>query len=189
MVAWPGLERQLADAAEIVDSAIADGVSQGGDITVYGYLIPRPMQLPEPPGRLGPLKGRVELVLPSAPETVRRARRLVQMIAAKLHLAESERYDYAVATGEALTNAMKHGSPGGRRDAVGLRVSLYEHGLATQVRDGGAWAGDAARREAPAVDGRGLQIMKALVDDVCVEAVQDGTVVTLAKRENGKPRA
>ena len=88
-----------------------------------------------------------------------------------------------LAAGEALCNAIEHGSPGDGRVAV--QVVIAPPGATLVVTDEGR-SGRAPRIDLAApppppssVRGRGIPIMRALADDIRVEAVGAGTRLTL----------
>jgi serine/threonine-protein kinase RsbW len=94
--------------------------------------------------------------------------------------------DVVLATSEAIANAAEHGS--GRRagERVHLRVLVEQDRrggaeVVVRVADTGRW-----RPPTPSAErGRGLQIVRALVDDVVVET-GDGTTVLLRRRLGGE---
>lgn len=89
--------------------------------------------------------------------------------------------DILVAASEACTNAMRHGGPARRYEVV---VSIADAYCVLKVVDRGAGF-DPERVPAAEPDdetGRGIELMRALVDDVSVDTVPDhGTVVYLQK--------
>lgn len=92
-----------------------------------------------------------------------------------------------LAAGEALSNALEHGSPGGPRDCIGLSVTAEPSGVTIEVLDQGpGFSCDPARIPAPdplALRGRGIPLMVALMDDVEIcRRAGGGTRVTLRKR-------
>lgn len=92
--------------------------------------------------------------------------------------------DILIATSEACTNALHHGGPD-RRYEVG--VSIGETRCVLKVVDRGAGFDPGSIGPAPedAESGRGLELMRALVDDVSVDSAPDsGTVVYLQKHLN-----
>jgi anti-sigma regulatory factor (Ser/Thr protein kinase) len=78
--------------------------------------------------------------------------------------------------GEALANAVEHGSPD-TEDVVRFEAALLPDELIVSVSDSGRWQ--------PGIQGfftgrgRGHLLMRALSDDVDVDTDQHGTVVTL----------
>ncbi|HZB47468.1 MAG TPA: ATP-binding protein, partial [Mycobacteriales bacterium] len=91
---------------------------------------------------------------------------------------DDEVSDLLVAAGEACANAVEHayrGGPGELR--VELRLDAGRE-LTLTVTDGGQWR----TVPAPGDRGRGLPLMKALVDAVSVVVGEAGTVVTMRHR-------
>lgn len=87
-----------------------------------------------------------------------------------------ETAEVTTACGEAATNAIEHaGGPGDAAFAVEARLSGREVELI--VRDSGAW-----RPPRPGDHGRGLVLMRALMDSVELERAPHGTAVTLRRR-------
>jgi anti-sigma regulatory factor (Ser/Thr protein kinase) len=81
--------------------------------------------------------------------------------------------DVILAAGEAVGNAIEHAYRGDR-GVVRLRAYVADRRVVIEVRDSGVWrlAGDPER-------GRGLGIMRALVDRVSIESTKTGTNVRL----------
>jgi anti-sigma regulatory factor (Ser/Thr protein kinase) len=98
--------------------------------------------------------------------------------------------DVVLAASEAVANAAEHGSPGGPGDRVDLEVRRERRPadspeprdeIVVRVRDRGRW-----RSPSPAAErGRGLLLMRALMDEVLVEP-GDGTTVVLRRRVEGR---
>lgn len=102
-----------------------------------------------------------------------------------LGFPESELFDLKVAVGEALANAVRHGSPGGERDAIAVEVSAFEDRAEVCVSDtGGGFDGDSTCDEdVYASGGRGVMFMRALTDAVeFLPCAGGGTKVRLMKR-------
>jgi anti-sigma regulatory factor (Ser/Thr protein kinase) len=83
-----------------------------------------------------------------------------------------------LSVGEACTNAIEHGSHGDGRRIITVEACLRDDELVAAVGNSGHWESDSAesRRHGR---GRGLQIMKALADDVSIRRSRAGTTVTL----------
>jgi anti-sigma regulatory factor (Ser/Thr protein kinase) len=81
--------------------------------------------------------------------------------------------DVVLAAGEAAGNAIEHAYRG-QAGIFRLRASLRNDRLVVEIWDMGRWRldGDPER-------GRGLGIMRALVDDVAIESTRGGTNVRL----------
>jgi anti-anti-sigma factor len=139
------------------------------------------LELPDPDDE--PLWARtIELAADSA--SLAAIRNEVCAVLEPLAMTEAALFDVRVAVGEAVSNAIRHGSPGGERDRVVVEVAAYPDRAVLVVRDRGAGfdgsADDGADLYAPS--GRGVMFMRALMDRVDFARSPDGgTVVTLVK--------
>ncbi len=125
------------------------------------------------------------LVVSARVEEMSRVRSDVCDLVEPLGLGEHEVFDLKVAVGEALANAVRHGSPGGEADRVDVTVGAYGDRVIVSVRDTGSGFDGvpAAGDDVYASGGRGIMFMRALMDRVEFAASDDGgTVVRLTKR-------
>jgi serine/threonine-protein kinase RsbW len=91
---------------------------------------------------------------------------------------ESERFPITLACSEAAANAIEHGY--GRNSATfTVDCRFYDGEVEVVVRDHGVWR--AARPER----GRGMLLMRELMDAVEFDQTPGGTVVTMRKRVQG----
>ena len=108
---------------------------------------------------------------------------------APLGFAESALFDIKVALGEALANAVRHGS-GGRGDAtVRVGIEAYEDRVVVEVSDQGCGFDGvpAVSDDLYAPGGRGIMFMRALMDRVEFETPKSGgTLVRLVKHRAGE---
>jgi serine/threonine-protein kinase RsbW len=101
-----------------------------------------------------------------------------------LNMAEATLFDIKVAVGEALANAVRHGSPRGEEDRVTVDVIGYDDRVVIKVSDTGCgFAGEAScTGDVYASGGRGVMFMRALMDRVEFDVgPEGGTTVTLVK--------
>jgi anti-anti-sigma factor len=101
-----------------------------------------------------------------------------------LGVAEATQFDIRVAVGEALSNAVRHGSPRGEGDSVAVTVTAYPDRVVLVVLDRGeGFDGESSSDGDPyASSGRGVMFMRALMDHVIFEQQPGGgTAVTLVK--------
>ncbi|MBN1193526.1 MAG: anti-sigma factor antagonist [Coriobacteriia bacterium] len=118
------------------------------------------------------------------PSSLARIRSEVCAILEPLHMPESTLFDIRVAVGEALSNAIRHGSPCGESDQVSISVAAHEDRVVLVVSDcGHGFDGEASREGDPyAPSGRGIMFMRALMDHVEFNNLPEGgTAVTLVK--------
>lgn len=126
--------------------------------------------------------------LPAAPASLADARQEICALLEPLELVESTLFDIRVAVGEALSNAVRHGSPRGETDVVLVSVTAYEDRVVLSVTDtGSGFDGFAASTGDPyAASGRGVMFMRALMDQVEFQPLPGGgTSVTLVKHLSG----
>lgn len=112
------------------------------------------------------------------------ARAAVVSLLEGLGIPESTLFDIRVAVGEALANAMRHGSPGGSSDVVAVAVEAYDDRVAIEVSDQGCGFDGTLPAEADlyAASGRGVMFMRALMDRVDFSVCEGGgTTVRLEK--------
>lgn len=101
-----------------------------------------------------------------------------------LDFSESALFDIKVAVGEALANAIRHGSPNHGSGSIHVTVSAYSDRATVSVLDSGrGFNGDHVfSDDLYAVGGRGVMFMRALVDQVSFCPREGGgTEVTLVK--------
>jgi anti-sigma regulatory factor (Ser/Thr protein kinase) len=124
-----------------------------------------------------------EFDFPAALNEIPSARRMVAEQAEACGLDGPALFDLLLAVGEALANAVKHGSPDRRQDRVRVRVGIFGAAVAVEVSDRGP--GFAASRLGPPPAhqpaGRGIPFMRALVDGLSFDT-EHGTSVLLVKR-------
>jgi anti-sigma regulatory factor (Ser/Thr protein kinase) len=94
--------------------------------------------------------------------------------------------DVVLACDEACANAIEHAYRRRRSRGRPIQVELrYDDGeVVIAVRDVGAWRDDDVERDR----GRGIAIMRAVMDDVDIRTDDRGTVVTLRRRALGSDR-
>jgi serine/threonine-protein kinase RsbW len=110
--------------------------------------------------------------------------RVIELVS-PLGMSEASLFDVKVAVGEALANAVRHGSPGGETDVVGIEVRAFLDRVEVGISDHGVgFSGDAeCSTDTYASSGRGVLFMRALMDQVeFTRCDGHGTYVRLVKR-------
>jgi signal transduction histidine kinase/DNA-binding response OmpR family regulator len=87
--------------------------------------------------------------------------------------------DILLATGEAVTNAIEHGSHSEPRRTVSVEAFLRQETVAVTVSDTGRWVGDSSASLRSQLRGRGLTLISGLADRVDTVRTPAGTRVTL----------
>jgi anti-sigma regulatory factor (Ser/Thr protein kinase) len=123
-----------------------------------------------------PLGERLSMTLDAVPGVLAGLRRTIGRWLAGQGASEAEIFDVTLAVSEAAANAVEHAY--GARDATFTVEGQREPDrVRMTVRDDGRW-----RNTRPYGRGRGLAIMRSLVDGVEIDSVDDGTTVTVVKR-------
>jgi anti-anti-sigma factor len=116
---------------------------------------------------------------PAVPASLPAVRRRLSAWLTGLGMGEQDRVGVMVAVGEACANAAEHAYRGAAPGPMHVRASVDVDGVLTvTVRDEGTWR---PPDRDPGDRGRGLLIMRQLVDGVVLEE-QGGTTVTLSVR-------
>jgi serine phosphatase RsbU (regulator of sigma subunit)/anti-sigma regulatory factor (Ser/Thr protein kinase) len=120
-----------------------------------------------------------DATLPARPAVVAGLRRSLGRWLAAGGADEEALFDITLSTSEAATNAIEHAY--GLREAAFTVRCVREGGRVwVTVSDHGRW-----RTQRPVGGGRGLEIMRRLMDSVEVDRSPHGTVVTMARRLRG----
>jgi anti-sigma regulatory factor (Ser/Thr protein kinase) len=113
---------------------------------------------------------------PAEPESLAPMRSLLRRWLSHAGAGELEIAEITTACGEAATNAIEHAGTGnGARFEVSGRREGAE--VVVSIRDHGSW-----RSEREDDHGRGLELMRTLMDTVAVEPGEQGTTVSLRRR-------
>jgi anti-sigma regulatory factor (Ser/Thr protein kinase) len=116
---------------------------------------------------------------PAEPESLAPIRSMLRRWLSHAGAGELEIAEITTACGEAATNAIEHGgASGGTRFEVSASRNGSEVEIA--VRDQGSW-----REQREGDHGRGLDLMRTLMDTVAVEPSPKGTTVSLRRRLGG----
>jgi serine phosphatase RsbU (regulator of sigma subunit)/anti-sigma regulatory factor (Ser/Thr protein kinase) len=125
---------------------------------------------------LPPESGPLDFELAAEPGALGEIRRRLHAWLAQSGAAEDEAYDIVLATCEAAANAVEHAyGPADAKFRVRARSEAGE--VTVEVRDRGAWRDQRDPRR-----GRGLAVMRELMDDVSVNSDDEGTNVRLRRR-------
>ena len=123
-----------------------------------------------------------ELALPATPASVPTARRWVESLAAKSGLSDDRLFEFVFAVSEALTNAVKHGSPRGEQNQIKVLFSRLPESVSIEILDQGEGfeSSPVCAPDILAGEGRGIEFMRKLTDEAEFECGPTGTRVRLA---------
>ncbi len=123
-----------------------------------------------------PLEDTLEMTLPVRPNVLGGLRSTLGRWLQAAGADESELFDVTLSVSEAAANAIEH-AYGAREASFTVRCERDGRDVTITVRDLGRWR--TGRRQG---GGRGLEIMRALLDDVNIDSDEEGTVVRMTKR-------
>jgi signal transduction histidine kinase/FixJ family two-component response regulator len=96
-----------------------------------------------------------------------------------LDLDPARESDILLATGEAVTNAIEHGSASDASKTVSIEAFVRGETVTVTVSDAGQWSGDSSASQRSHRRGRGLTMINGLADDVRTVRTAAGTRITL----------
>jgi anti-anti-sigma factor len=166
-----------AEAAAGLASAVAEGVRrpQGWPDDVAVLVAHRRETALEP----------LQLDLIATPAVLPGIRRRLGAWLTDLGMGEQDRVGAMVAVGEACANAAEHAYRGSEAGPMSVSAQVDVDGVLTvTVRDEGTWR---PPDRDPGDRGRGLLIMRQLVDTVTLDEQPSGTTVTLSARLRRSP--
>jgi anti-sigma regulatory factor (Ser/Thr protein kinase) len=124
-----------------------------------------------PPGKT------LALALPARPAALAAMRRAVAQWLRLAGAREDEIYEVLVACGEACSNAVAHAHPALSDSTFAVRATREGSEVEITVSDTGRW-----RPPGDEGSGRGLAVMRELMDQVEIEPSKEGTTVKLRRR-------
>ena len=120
------------------------------------------------------------VTIPSAPEHLARVRDVIEITASQIGFPVEDVQRIVTAAFEAAVNAATHGSPLGPKNKITVDIRVYNDKLVVEVRDQGLGFDDNTDQEMPDITaprGRGIPLMRALVDDVQFLSNDGGRVI------------
>ncbi|WP_029431884.1 SpoIIE family protein phosphatase [Blastococcus sp. URHD0036] len=184
----------LGRLAEVARSVIAssdpqDGIGSAELASAVAGMLPSPQGRPDDVAvlvahRLADTPTPLRLDLPAVPSSLPAVRRHLGAWLDSLGMGEQDRVGVMVAVGEAAANAAEHAYRDTEPGPMHISAAVDLDGVLTvTVRDQGTWR---APDRDPGSRGRGLLIMRQLVDGVVLQG-EGGTTVTLRLRLRRTP--
>ena len=157
--------------------AVAGSIGMSSDVNdaLDGFSLPERPSKPEWSRKLD---------VPADVNVLSRVREQVSQLVAPLGFTESSLFDMKVALGEALANAVRHGTPEASDGQITVTIEAFGDRVVIEVADKGlGFDGTTTEKgDVYAPSGRGIMFMRALMDRVEFEkAPQGGTIVRLVK--------
>lgn len=131
-----------------------------------------------------PLGARLALDIPSEPSALHSLRALLRRWLTQAAASDVDVHAIVMACSEACTNAIEHAGAG-PDETIAFEAVLRDGEVDVTVRDRGHWRD----QRPPSDQGRGLDLIDALMDDVQLSTTTEGTVVRLRRRLTEPVRA
>jgi len=134
------------------------------------------------------------IVISGKDSSVRAAEHKLKSILDKLHLTDSQEHNLLVAASEAVNNALEHGNKNDPTKKVFLDIVYKDRKVTLEVQDEGGGFNPASLPNPLLPEnllkpsGRGIHIMKSLMDSVSFNFTPRGTTITM-KMKIGRTRA
>jgi anti-sigma regulatory factor (Ser/Thr protein kinase) len=123
----------------------------------------------------------LDLRVAATPSELVRVREHVGDCASALGLDGDGRRDLVLAANEAVTNAIRHGTPD-EEGTIRVRIGAEDGFVTFAVSDCGPFACDVADRDPLPENGRGFMLIARLVDEVQLSIGRRHTTLRLLKR-------
>ena len=159
-----GSEDSLEDLATRLMARLAPPGGYGDDVAVVLYRHPAPL----------------ELVFPAETEQLRPVRARLRRWLDGCGLSAPLTQDALVAAGEAVANAIEHGHRDQPGQEIRLRAAVTANRLRMTIADSGRWLPPSP--DPTPYRGKGIPLMRAMMDDVSVDAGPAGTTVAMEVR-------
>jgi anti-sigma regulatory factor (Ser/Thr protein kinase) len=118
--------------------------------------------------------------LDAAPEHIATSRHQLARWLNNIAIGSPQAHDILLAVGEAVTNAVEHGSRRDPAQLVSILASIRDEILTVTVSDGGCWIDSSQPSATPSRHrGRGLFLIDALADKVDINRSAQGTQITM----------
>ena len=131
-----------------------------------------------------PLGSRLELEVPSQPSALGSLRGLLHRWLEQIDASDADVHAIVMACSEACTNAIEHAGAA-PDETISFAAQVRDGEVGVTIRDRGRWRD----QRPPSDQGRGLDLIEALMDDVAVETSPGGTTVRLGRRLTQRVRA
>jgi serine phosphatase RsbU (regulator of sigma subunit)/GAF domain-containing protein/anti-sigma regulatory factor (Ser/Thr protein kinase) len=159
-----GRDSSLDDLANQIMSRLApiDGYQDDVALLLYRHPTPLEMDFPAHVGQLAPTRTALRSWLTRA------------------GVHSDQIHDVLIAAGEAVANAIEHGHRDRPEGMISLRATVLSDQVQFTIADSGSWK--APQPVAEAHRGRGITLMRALMQDIAINPDTTGTTVHLSAR-------
>jgi hypothetical protein len=159
-----GRSRELDDVADALMSGLEPTGGYPDDVAILLYRQPAPLEID--------FTADVRHLAPS--------RAALRSWLSEVGVEPDQIQDMLIATGEAVANAIEHGHRSRPEGTISLRATAVVDGLHVSVIDSGVWK---IPHQVPSEHrGRGLSLMRCLVQDLSIHSNEAGTTVHMYAR-------
>ncbi len=159
-----GRSRELDDVADALMSGLEPTGGYPDDVAILLYRQPAPLEID--------FTADVRHLAPS--------RAALRSWLSEVGVEPAQIQDMLIATGEAVANAIEHGHRSRPEGIISLRATAVVDGLHVSVIDSGVWK---IPHQVPSEHrGRGLSLMRCLVQDLSIHSNEAGTTVHMYAR-------
>ncbi|MBN2357681.1 ATP-binding protein [candidate division KSB1 bacterium] len=136
--------------------------------------------------------GKIQISIPSVPDQIQVVEEKAEKLSRSAGFSDEDRDSMAIAVTEMIANAIYHGNKGDPKKKVTVTFYLYSDRICIHVRDyGGGFnpdkVADPLKPENLLKDsGRGIFIVRTLMDKVYFKFHKDGTTAVLVKYKTKK---
>jgi PAS domain S-box-containing protein len=130
---------------------------------------------------LASAEGALRLELPARTTSLAGMRRALESWLVDAGVGGGELHDVVAACNEACANAIEHAYGPSRGGSIEVEADRREDEVIVEVRDRGEWREPRGRNR-----GRGLEIVKGLMDEVELDSDRSGTRVRMGRRLEGE---
>jgi anti-sigma regulatory factor (Ser/Thr protein kinase) len=163
-VAQQGRASSLDDLANEVMSSVAPTGGYQDDVVLLLYRQPPPL----------------ELEFPADVSNLAPARSALRSWLTRARVAPDQSLDVLVAAGEAVANAIEHGHRHSPQGTISLGATVLADQVRLTITDTGSWK--VPQPAAQSHRGRGITLMRGLMQDVDIQPDSTGTTVHLSAR-------
>jgi serine phosphatase RsbU (regulator of sigma subunit)/anti-sigma regulatory factor (Ser/Thr protein kinase) len=159
-----GRTAALDDLADQIMTRLAPSSGYQDDVAVLLYRHPAPL----------------EISFPAHVNELSRSRAALRTWLSQARVDPDQAHDMLVAAGEAVANAIEHGHRDSPEGIITLRATISVDQVQLTVVDTGSWK--PLQPDADRHRGRGITLMRALMQDVTIHPDATGTTVHLSAR-------
>lgn len=140
-----------------------------------------------------PCEESLEFASPFEPKAGRHVRQMIESLGHRMGFQQDMVWDLSLAAREAVANAVEHAPASSPHPPVRVRARCWPHHAVVEVQDAGPGFDPAPwldhEPDPVSTRGRGIRLMRSLVDSLEIHSDSSGTTVRLTKSFAPQPSA